>query len=104
MARFKPGISGNPNGRPKGKSRLPDKEKLCDLLDMIVQDLNENFEKLSTNQRIRILTSYTALYQDSALQDLQEALRSISGSSVIKFDFSSDADEDNETDSFQWAN
>lgn len=91
---FQSGISGNPNGRPKGaKGRLPDKDSLCDLLDLITSDLTANYERLTISQKIRIVTSFSALYQDSTLNELREALTNVT-SGVIKFDFATDSDHE----------
>lgn len=84
---FQSGKSGNPNGRPKGsKQRLPDRESLCDLLDTITSDLVNNYDRLTTAQKIRILSSFTALYQDVTIRDLREALENVT-SGTIHFDF-----------------
>lgn len=57
--------SGN-SGRPKGaKNKAPNKRQLIKLLDKIVDDLNENFHKLTTYQQIKILSSFVKLYEDS---------------------------------------
>ena len=93
MGRFQPGVSGNPNGRPVGsKQRLPDKDLLCDLLDRICDDLTANYERLTTAQKIRIMTSFTNLYQDSALRELQDAIVNAT-SGVITFDFMTSENE-----------
>jgi hypothetical protein len=45
-----------------------------------------NYDKLTTSQKIRIMTSFTPLYQDSIIRDLHEALSNAT-SGVIHFDF-----------------
>ena len=93
MGKFVKGISGNLNGRPLGcVQRLPDRETLCEVLDTITSDLMSNYSLLTTSQKIRILTSFTNLYQDSTLQELQQALSSMT-SSTITFDFGTDVKE-----------
>jgi hypothetical protein len=46
----------NRNGRPKGaKNKLPNNELVNSLVNTIVDDLNTNYSKLTTNQKIKIL-------------------------------------------------
>ncbi len=46
----------NRNGRPKGaKNKLPNNELVNSLINTIVDDLNTNYAKLTTNQKIKIL-------------------------------------------------
>jgi hypothetical protein len=88
--RFIKGQSGNVKGRPLGsKQKLPQRESLCELLDRITDDFTENYSTLTTAQKIRILSSFTQLYQDSAINELQQALTGLSGT-AITFDFSQD--------------
>lgn len=61
---FKKGQSGNPNGRPKGSGSKVDRSLLVSLLDEVVNDLSTNYDKLTTNQKIRLLISFNHLYKD----------------------------------------
>jgi len=61
---FKKGTSGNPNGRPKGSGSKVDRSLLVSLLDEVVNDLSTNYDKLTTNQKIRLLISFNHLYKD----------------------------------------
>jgi hypothetical protein len=46
----------NRSGRPKGaKNKLPNNELVNSLVNTIVDDLNMNYAKLTTNQKIKIL-------------------------------------------------
>jgi hypothetical protein len=46
----------NRSGRPKGaKNKLPNNELVNSLINTIVDDLNTNYAKLTTNQKIKIL-------------------------------------------------
>jgi hypothetical protein len=62
---FEKGYSGNPNGRPLGsKNKLPNKESLVELVETIVDDLTTNYDKLNTNQKIRVLQHFNHLYKE----------------------------------------
>jgi hypothetical protein len=46
----------NRSGRPRGsKNKLPNNELVNSLINTIVEDLNSNYSKLTTNQKIKIL-------------------------------------------------
>jgi hypothetical protein len=46
----------NRSGRPPGaKNKLPNNDKVNDLINTIVEDLHLNYSKLTTNQKIKIL-------------------------------------------------
>jgi hypothetical protein len=46
----------NRSGRPRGsKNKLPNNELVNSLINTIVDDLNTNYAKLTTNQKIKIL-------------------------------------------------
>jgi hypothetical protein len=88
--RFIKGISGNPAGRPQGRNnKLPNRETLNELLDTITSDLTANYHTLNTNHKIRILTAFTNLYSDSAIQELQDTLSNLT-TGTISFDFNTE--------------
>jgi hypothetical protein len=85
--RFAPGISGNLRGRPPGsKNKLPDRSDLINLLHMITDDLTTNYDRLTTGQKIRILTSFSDLYRDSVIISLQTALEEKVKDITFEFD------------------
>ena len=60
-------------GRPKGsKNKLPDRALLIELLDTIIDDLATNYDKLTTNQKIRILQHFNALYKEEVTTQGEE--------------------------------
>lgn len=65
---FEKGKSGNPNGRKTGsKNKSGNRENLVKLLDFIIEDMQENYHKLSNNQKIKLLSSFKGIYEDTAL-------------------------------------
>jgi hypothetical protein len=86
--KFEVGKSGNKRGRPPGsKNKLPNRDGLISLLEMITLDLTNNYSDLSTNQKIRILASFHDLYRDSVVLSLQTALDEALTIDTIHFEF-----------------
>lgn len=57
---FKPGQGGRKRG---SKNKMPDAKAMAKLLDHIVQDMTVNYDKLTVHQKLRILTSFTRLFE-----------------------------------------
>ena len=57
---------GKKSGRKLGsKNKVPCQKTMNELLDTITIDLVENYHKLTTNQKIRILHSFARKYTDN---------------------------------------
>ena len=54
-------IQGN-SGKPKGAKHTVNKEALTRLLNRIKEDFEENYKDLTTNQKIKLLTSFKHFY------------------------------------------
>lgn len=72
---FKPGEGGRKRG---SKNALPDAKAMAKLLDHIVSDLTLNYDSLSTQQKIRIMTMFAKSFQQ------EDGVIDITG---ISFDF-----------------
>ena len=57
-------IGNNKGGRTLGAKGKLNKEHVYNLVNMTVSDLNTNFDKLTTNQKIRILHTFKSIIQD----------------------------------------
>ena len=57
---FKPGQGGRKRG---SKNKLPDAKAMAKLLDHIVSDLTLNYDKLTTAQKIRLVTMFAKSFQ-----------------------------------------
>ena len=68
MAQFKQGNSGRPLG---SKQKQPKRDELIKLCEYILSDLYENKESLTINDKLRILTIYKGLFEDSQVTELQ---------------------------------
>jgi hypothetical protein len=60
---------GNP-GRKKGTVNKVNQKKMNELLDTITSDLVENYHKLTTNQKLRILHSFARKYDNDSIIQL----------------------------------
>lgn len=70
----------NRNGRPKGaKNKLPNNELVNSLINNIVDDLNSNYSKLTTNQKIKILNvlRHKLIFEESPNLEFQPVMISI---------------------------
>jgi hypothetical protein len=70
----------NRNGRPKGsKNKLPNSDEVNNLINTIIKDFNTNYNKLTTNQKIKILNvvKHKLIIEDSTGTDFQPILISL---------------------------
>ena len=70
----------NRNGRPKGaKNKLPNNELVNSLVNTIVDDLNTNYAKLTTNQKIKILNvlRHKLIFEENTNIEFQPIMISI---------------------------
>lgn len=52
------------SGRPKGSKNKLVKEDIYKLVNMTINDLNNNFDKLTTNQKLRLLHTFKGVIED----------------------------------------
>ena len=56
-------------GRKAGSKNAINKDSLIDLINACADDLNTNFDKLSTNQKIKVLTAFKEVYRNTLTDD-----------------------------------
>ena len=57
-------------GRALGsKNKLANRERTIELLDKIIEDLNTNYELLSTDDKLRLLSTFRQLYNFDIIND-----------------------------------
>ena len=55
-------------GRPRNsKNKLPDRNQICDLVDLIVSDFQGQYDKLTITEKIKILEVFKNLFASSVL-------------------------------------
>lgn len=60
-------------GREKGsKNKLVNRERAVELLDMIIEDLNNNYHLLSIDEKLRILATFKNLYNFEFINEINE--------------------------------
>ena len=52
------------SGRPKGSKNKLVKEDIYKLVNMTISDLNNNFDKLTINQKLRLLHTFKGVIED----------------------------------------
>ena len=66
MGRFEKGNSGRPRG---ARNKQGNRANLVKLLDYIIKDFEDNYHKLTTSQKIKLLSSFKGIYEDTNLTD-----------------------------------
>ena len=60
-------------GREKGsKNKLVNRERAVQLLDTIIEDLNTNYELLTIEDKLRILSTFKQLYNFEFINEMDE--------------------------------
>lgn len=74
----------NRSGRPKNsKNKLPNNDLVCELINTIITDLTDNYSKLTTNQKIKILNvvKHKLIFEDTKGTEFQPVI--ITGMQVL---------------------
>ena len=55
-------------GRPKNsRNKLPDRNQICELIDLIVSDFQQEYDKLTVNEKIKILEVFRNLFSNNLI-------------------------------------
>ncbi len=55
-------------GRPlNSKNKLPDRSQICELVELIVSDFQNQYDKLSTAEKIKILEVFKNLFSNNVI-------------------------------------
>lgn len=55
-------------GRPKNsRNKLPDRNQICELIDLIVSDFQQEYNKLTVNEKIKILEVFRNLFSNNLI-------------------------------------
>ncbi len=56
------------SGRPKNsRNKLPDRNQICELIDLIVSDFQQEYDKLTVNEKIKILEVFRNLFSNNLI-------------------------------------
>jgi hypothetical protein len=68
----------NKGRKPGAKNKLPNNDLVCELINTIITDLNDNYSKLTTNQKIKILNVVKhKLILEQGNQNTNEVIKTI---------------------------
>ena len=73
----------NKGRKPGAKNKLPNNDLVCELINTIITDLNDNYSKLTTNQKIKILNvvKHKLIIEDTRGAEFQPVI--ITGMQVL---------------------
>ena len=66
---FKQGNSYGKGRQLGSKNKLANRERTIDLLDKIIEDLQTNYDVLSTDDKLRLLSTFRQLYNFDIISD-----------------------------------
>ena len=69
LTMFKQGNTFGKGRQLGSKNKLANREKTIELLDKIIEDLQENYELLSIDDKLRLLSTFRQLYNFDIVSD-----------------------------------